>query len=64
MTAECCLDTNMLVFAAIGHDSKRAEYGATIAAAARLGVNALYTQKLNYGQAYGAVVAINPFRTH
>ncbi|TIL42510.1 hypothetical protein [Mesorhizobium sp.] len=64
MTAECRLDKNMLVHAAIGHDSKRAEYGATIAAAGRLGVKTLYTEDLNHGQAYGAVVAIHPFRTH
>lgn len=64
MTAECRLDTKMLVYAAIGHDCKRAEYGAIIAAAERLGVRTLYTKDLNHGQAYGAVVAINPFRTH
>ncbi|RWO24380.1 MAG: hypothetical protein EOS11_28090 [Mesorhizobium sp.] len=64
MTAECRLDTNILVCAAIGHDSKRAEYGAIIAAAERLGVNTLYTEDLNPGQAYGSVVAVNPFRTH
>ncbi|TIP29869.1 MAG: PIN domain-containing protein [Mesorhizobium sp.] len=64
MTAECFLDTNVLVHAAIGHDFKRAEYGAIIAAAERLGVKALYTEDLNHGQAYGSVVAVNPFRTH
>ncbi|PAQ06083.1 hypothetical protein [Mesorhizobium temperatum] len=64
MTAECFLDPNMLVHAAIGHDSKRAECGAIIAAAERLGVKTLYTEDLNHGQTYGSVVAINPFRTH
>ncbi len=64
MTAECFLDTNVLVHAAIGHDCKRAEYGAIIAAAERLGVKTLYTEDLNHGQAYGSVVAVNPFRTH
>ncbi|TIP68875.1 MAG: PIN domain-containing protein, partial [Mesorhizobium sp.] len=24
----------------------------------------LYTEDLNHGQAYGSVVAVNPFRTH
>ncbi|MET3579218.1 putative nucleic acid-binding protein [Mesorhizobium robiniae] len=139
MIAECFLDTNVLVYAAIGHKSERAKYeraveliakedystsaqvlqefyvnvtkradvtlgpgkaaewvaaismkpcqdldsavvmrgiensqryqisywdGAIIAAAERLGVKTLYTEDLNHGQAYGSVVAINPFRTH
>ncbi|UVK42531.1 PIN domain-containing protein [Mesorhizobium sp. AR07] len=139
MIAECFLDTNILVYAAIGHKSERAKYeraveliakedystsaqvlqefyvnvtkradvtlapvkaaewvatismkpcqdldsavvmrgienaqryqisywdGAIIAAAERLGVKTLYTEDLNHGQAYGSVVAINPFRTH
>lgn len=64
MTAECFLDTNVLVHTAIGHDCKRAEYDATIAAAERLCVKTLYTEDLNHGQAYGFVVAVNPFRTH
>ncbi|WP_245435947.1 hypothetical protein [Mesorhizobium tamadayense] len=38
--------------------------GAIIAAAERLGVKTLYTEDLNHGQAYGSVVAINPFRSH
>jgi len=139
MIAECFLDTNILVYAAIGHKSERAKYeraveliaqedystsaqvlqefyvnvtkradvtlapakaaewvatismkpcqdldsavvmrgiensqryqisywdGAIIAAAERLGVKTLYTEDLNHGQAYGSVVAINPFRPH
>ncbi|WP_245475942.1 hypothetical protein [Mesorhizobium sp. M7A.F.Ca.US.006.01.1.1] len=52
MIAECFPDTNILV------------HGAIIAAAERLGVKTLYTEDLNHGQAYGSVVAINPFRTH
>ncbi|TIP76048.1 MAG: PIN domain-containing protein, partial [Mesorhizobium sp.] len=36
--------------------------GAIIAAAERLGVKTLYTEDLNHGQAYGSVVAVNPFR--
>ena len=35
--------------------------GAIIAAAERLGAKTLYTEDLNHGQTYGAVIAINPF---
>lgn len=36
--------------------------GAIIAAAERLGVETLYSEDLNHGQAYGPVRVINPFR--
>ncbi|MER9236560.1 hypothetical protein NKI56_31860 [Mesorhizobium sp. M0622] len=65
MTAECFLNANVPIYAAIGHKSERAWDGAIIAAAAeRLGVKTLNTEDLNHGQAYGSVVAINPFRSH
>ncbi|MER9304105.1 hypothetical protein NKJ06_29030 [Mesorhizobium sp. M0293] len=63
MIAEGFLETKVLVYTAIGHKSERVD-GAIIAAAERLGVKTLYTEDLNHGQAYGSVVAINPFRTH
>jgi predicted nucleic acid-binding protein len=36
--------------------------GAIIAAAERLGATILYTEDLNDGQAYGTVIAMNPFK--
>jgi predicted nucleic acid-binding protein len=38
--------------------------GAIIAAAERLGVQILYTEDLNHGQAYGSVRVVNPFLEH
>jgi predicted nucleic acid-binding protein len=63
MTAEYFLDTNVLVHPPIGHKSERADYGAIIAAAERLGVKTVYSEDLNHRRAYGSVV-LNPFRTH
>ena len=38
--------------------------GAIVAAAERVGAPILYTEDLNDGQTYGAIRAVNPFKTH
>lgn len=38
--------------------------GAIVAGAERVGAAILYTEDLNDGQDYGAVRAVNPFKTH
>lgn len=70
MNADCFLDTNVLVYAItadpeLADKRYRTSYwdDAILAVAARAGVSTVYSEDLNHGQDYGAVVVINPFAT-
>ena len=56
MNVDCFLDTNVLVYAALGRFSDPA--------AERLSAPMLSSEDLNHGQDYGSVRVVNPFRTH
>jgi predicted nucleic acid-binding protein len=63
MTVPCFVDTNVLLSAATARPERLYKHETAYALAAeRLGASILYTEDLNHGQRYGAVLVHNPFR--